>query len=204
MLVASNRRESAGFSSTLTLTTFSRPANSRDSSSRIGPTNRHGPHHGAHRSTTTATDDRASMSKVASVALTSHGSGLPHEPQCGAPRSLGLIVLRVPQFAQTRIDCGPAGLPDAAFVAPLEEGIRLHRDLPLPRAGVRSEVIDYAIEGATSTDGHLRKARFSDLSRFLDGCDPARRPGHGDPRRAREAHEPRSVRVVTGHVPGAS
>jgi hypothetical protein len=55
--------------------------------------------------------------------LTSQGSGFPHEPQCGAPRSLGLIVLRLPQFAQTRIDCGPAaGLADPAFDAPAGDG----------------------------------------------------------------------------------
>ena len=46
MLRASKRAESARFSSTLTLMTLSRPAWSLASSSRIGLTKRHGPHHG--------------------------------------------------------------------------------------------------------------------------------------------------------------
>ena len=64
MLRASWRMASCWFSSTLTLTTFNRPASSRESSSRIGPTNRHGPHQGAQRSTTTVGAARVSSSNV--------------------------------------------------------------------------------------------------------------------------------------------
>ena len=51
----------------------------------------------------------ASTSNVASVASTTHGSGFPHVPQWGDPRGAGRIVLRAPQFGQTRIDTGPLG-----------------------------------------------------------------------------------------------
>ena len=104
---ASKRCASAGFSSTLTLITFRRPAYSRDSSSRMGLTNRHGPHHGAQRSTTTETAAWASTSNVASVASTSQGSRSPHLPQVGTPLGLGRIRFRAPQFLQVSVDCGP-------------------------------------------------------------------------------------------------
>ena len=47
--------EICGFSSTLTLTSTTLPSVSSTTFSRIGPSVRHGPHHGAHRSTTTGT-----------------------------------------------------------------------------------------------------------------------------------------------------
>ena len=53
MAWAANRREICGEVSTLTLTSFTRPARSRASCSSAGLTARHGPHHGAHRSTMT-------------------------------------------------------------------------------------------------------------------------------------------------------
>ena len=48
-----NRSANLGDSSTLTMTTLSRPANSRASRSSAGATIRQGPHHGAQNSTTT-------------------------------------------------------------------------------------------------------------------------------------------------------
>src|SRR5437879_5872171 len=118
MLRASYRWLNARLSSTLTLMTLSRPGNSRASCSRIGDTKRQGPHHGAHRSTRTVAVVCASISNVASVASTTHGSGLPQVPQCGAPRGLGRIVLRAPQLAQTMIETGPELRFDSA--APLD------------------------------------------------------------------------------------
>src|SRR4029079_16150461 len=73
----------------------------------MGLTNRHGPHHGAQRSTSTGGAAFASTSNVASVAFTTHGNGLPHLPQCGAPRGAGRIVFFVPQFAHTSVEIGP-------------------------------------------------------------------------------------------------
>jgi hypothetical protein len=73
----------------------------------MGPTIRHGPHHGAQRSTMTAGAALASTSKVLSVALTSHGRTLPQLPQCGAPRSLGRIRLLLPQLVHTSVETGP-------------------------------------------------------------------------------------------------
>ena len=70
---------------------------------------RHGPHHGAQRSTTTAGAASASTSNVWSVASTNHGSGLPQLPQCGAPLALGRILFFLPQLAQVRMLSGPVG-----------------------------------------------------------------------------------------------
>src|SRR5438045_9314948 len=107
MLWASNAAASLGFSSTLTLTTLSRPAYSRARSARIGLTKRHGPHHGAQRSTTTAGAAFASTSNVESVASTTHGRIVWHLPQNGAPRSLGPIRFFAPQFGHSRTEIGP-------------------------------------------------------------------------------------------------
>ena len=60
MLLAPKPWARRGFSSTLTLTTLMRPAYSLASAASIGPTTRQGPHHGAQRSTRTATEARAS------------------------------------------------------------------------------------------------------------------------------------------------
>src|SRR5918999_6163466 len=109
MLYAWNRVAVAGFSSTLTFTTLRRPAKSPTSCSSTGATNRQGPHHGAHRSTRTATAERASTSNVASVASTSQGRALPHEPQWGAPRSLGRIRFFLPHDRQVSVDTGNPG-----------------------------------------------------------------------------------------------
>ena len=81
MLIASKRIARPWLSSTLTLTTLTRPACSRANASSIGLTIRHGPHHGAQRSTTTVGAAFASTSNVDSSASTTHGSGLPQVPQ---------------------------------------------------------------------------------------------------------------------------
>src|SRR4051794_21730093 len=121
MLRALNSRESRGFSSTLTFTTLSRPVYSAASCSRIGETKRHGPHHGAHRSTTTETAARDSTGKVASVASTTHGSAAPQLPQNGVPRSLGRILFDFEQFGQVINVTGALGFCVASIAGKLSE-----------------------------------------------------------------------------------
>src|SRR5690606_11612135 len=56
-----------GFSSTLSLTIFTLPASSEESSSSTGAIARQGPHHSAQKSTSTGSfEDRTSSPKVAS------------------------------------------------------------------------------------------------------------------------------------------
>ena len=81
-----------GFSSTLTLTSTTLPSVSSITFSMIGPRVRHGPHHGAQRSTTTGTSlDRSitSVSKVASVtstaAMREKASGAPARSVAATP-----------------------------------------------------------------------------------------------------------------------
>src|SRR3954471_3037295 len=65
-----NAWETAGLSSTLTLASTTWPSVSATTFSMMGPSVRHGPHHGAQRSTTTGTSlerSTTSCSKVASV-----------------------------------------------------------------------------------------------------------------------------------------
>jgi hypothetical protein len=50
-----------------------RPASSTASRSTAGDTMRHGPHHGAQKSTSTGIDARTASSNVAAVASTTHG-----------------------------------------------------------------------------------------------------------------------------------
>src|SRR4051794_17146363 len=109
MLRALNSRESRGFSSTLTFTTFKRPVYSAASCSRMGETKRHGPHHGAHRSTTTETEAFDSTGKVASVASTTQGRAVPQLPQNGVPRSLGRILFDFEQLGQVISVTGALG-----------------------------------------------------------------------------------------------
>src|SRR5690606_27201848 len=61
--------ESSGLSSEFTLTTLTRPSNSRATLSMIGVSARHGPHHGAQKSTTTGCDFEASMTSRSKVAV---------------------------------------------------------------------------------------------------------------------------------------
>src|SRR4029077_14567194 len=105
-------------SSTFTLTILRRPAWSRASSSRIGLTNRHGPHQGAHRSTTTVGAAFVSTSNVVSLASTTQGRGLPHVPQWGAPRSAGALGFLAPQSAQVRREIGRGSVTGTGEVTP--------------------------------------------------------------------------------------
>ena len=80
-----NRAAVAGFSSTFNFATRTRPAISRASSSITGAIMRHGPHQGAHKSSSTGTGARSTSSaKVASVTVTGMlpaRSGVLHRPQ---------------------------------------------------------------------------------------------------------------------------
>src|SRR5918994_2410614 len=107
MLIASNRIANDWLWSTLTLTTLTRPACWRANASSIGLTMRHGPHHGAHRSRTTVGDAFVSASNVSWSASTTHASGLPHVPQCGAPLALGRIRFTARQSAHVNRETGP-------------------------------------------------------------------------------------------------
>jgi hypothetical protein len=77
-----------GFSSTFSLPTCTRPANSRASCSTTGAIAWQGPHHGAHRSTSTGSGERSTwLEKLASVIVRGSpvgGSGALHRPQTGA------------------------------------------------------------------------------------------------------------------------
>ena len=72
----SKRSDSFGVSSTFTLTSLTRPAYSRAICSSAGLTIRHGPHQGAHRSTSTGILEPSTTSaKSSSPASAIHGSG---------------------------------------------------------------------------------------------------------------------------------
>src|SRR6478752_4586550 len=71
MLRTAKRAAVAGFSSTLSFVKRTRPAISDASSSIGGAIIRHGPHHAAHRSSTTGNGERSTtVEDVASVAVT--------------------------------------------------------------------------------------------------------------------------------------
>ena len=69
-----NRCEIAGALSTSTLTSLSCPARSVASCSSAGLTIRHGPHQGAHRSTSTGTEVSGDFGEVRVAAAAIHGS----------------------------------------------------------------------------------------------------------------------------------
>ena len=93
----------AGASSTLSLTTFSRPACSRPARSTSGETMRHGPHHGAQKSTSTGTDALISSSKLSGAASTIQGRSVWQTLQRGTPDGLGRTRFFVPQLGQAMI-----------------------------------------------------------------------------------------------------
>src|SRR5262245_37007915 len=114
MLRSSKRATVAGLSSTLSLANRTRPAISNANSSIAGAMIRHGPHHGAHASTSTGSGDRStSPEKLASVTVTGWlwtGSGVLHRPHTGStPWAIfsGGTRLVVPQAGQ-RIRSGSA------------------------------------------------------------------------------------------------
>jgi hypothetical protein len=62
---------------------------------------RHGPHHGAQKSTSTGADEVISSSKDACVASTIHGSSVWHTLHRGTPDAVGRTRFFVPQLGQT-------------------------------------------------------------------------------------------------------
>src|SRR5437763_15482653 len=99
MLWAWKRRARPGAWSTLTLTSFTRPANVRARFSRTGLTIRHGPHHGAHRSTMTGSFDRSATSaKSPSPASTTQGNASWQLAQRGVPVAAAGTRFFVPQW----------------------------------------------------------------------------------------------------------
>src|SRR5580700_6138852 len=100
---------SLGESSTLTFTSLRRPAMSVATCASAGLTMRHGPHQGAHRSTTTGTDARSATSaKVSSPASTIQGSGLWQLPQRGTPEAAAGTRFLRPQFGHRMGPCSPS------------------------------------------------------------------------------------------------
>src|SRR5688500_10543023 len=85
------------------LTTFMRPALSRPSFSTTGLTIRHGPHHGAQKSTSTGTDARISSSKEPLSASTIHGRSVWQTAHRGTPSARGRRRFFLPQFGQVTV-----------------------------------------------------------------------------------------------------
>lgn len=103
MLLAANFADVAGESSTLTSTTFKRPAYSSESCSSTGATIRHGPHHGAHRSRSTIGEASRAPSMVVSSAGTNHGKSAWHFAQRGLPDAATGVRFFTPQEVQRAI-----------------------------------------------------------------------------------------------------
>ena len=94
-----NRCWRPGALSTLTLTSLSLPGASAASCSSAGLTVRHGPHHGAQKSTSTGTDAPCTRSaKFASPASTTHGSAAWQLPHFVVPAASPRTRLRRPQL----------------------------------------------------------------------------------------------------------
>ncbi|KZO58414.1 hypothetical protein M3E00_05255 [Dietzia cinnamea] len=69
-----------------------------------GPARRHGPHHGAHTSTSTGMLDSSTTAwKSASFASTTQGSGVLHFPQRGVPSATTGMRFLAPQFPHTTV-----------------------------------------------------------------------------------------------------
>src|SRR6185437_1121012 len=94
---------SAGFSSTLTLTTFRAPARSAASCASTGSTILHGPHQGAQKSTRTGTLALVSASKLDSSAATTQGSGDLQLAQRSVPLAVGFARFLVPHEGHAMI-----------------------------------------------------------------------------------------------------
>lgn len=112
MLIASYCRATDGQLSTLTLATFSWPGYFAAIRSTAGETMRHGPHHGAHRSTRTGTFAcRTTLSNVPSVASVSHGNAALQEAHTGLPLAVAGTRFFVPQDGQDWMRAS-AGIPE--------------------------------------------------------------------------------------------
>src|SRR4051794_35757021 len=93
----------SGASSVLSFTTFRRPAMLRATRSTIGETMRHGPHHGAQKSTRTGIVAWIAASNVSRSASAIHGSALWQFPHRGTPSAATGTRLRFPQCSQVTI-----------------------------------------------------------------------------------------------------
>jgi hypothetical protein len=104
MPCTSKRRDRAGEASTFTLTSFNRPAKSVASCSSAGLTVRHGPHHSAHRSTSTGTEAASTtVSNSSSPLSVIQGSGVAHFPHLGTPDAPSGTRFFVPQLVHRTI-----------------------------------------------------------------------------------------------------
>jgi hypothetical protein len=98
------RSATRGASSTLTLTALRRPANSRAACSTPGATIRQGPHHGAHRSSSTGRLAAVTTwSKSSSPAAVSQGRAVWQAAQRATPVAAAGRRLRLPQLGQVTI-----------------------------------------------------------------------------------------------------
>src|SRR3954447_11003161 len=93
----------SGASSVLSFTTFRRPGMPRATRSTIGETIRHGPHHGAQKSTRTGIVAWIAASNVSRSASRIQGSGLWQCPHRGTPSAATGTRLRFPQCSQVTI-----------------------------------------------------------------------------------------------------
>src|SRR4051795_5832401 len=111
----------SGASSVLSFTTFRRPAMLRATRSTIGETIRHGPHHGAQKSTRTGTAAWIAAANVSRAGAAIHGSGLWQFPHRGTPSAATGTRLRFPQCSQVTIAARAVAIgrpgPQAAVVA---------------------------------------------------------------------------------------
>lgn len=112
MLCTWKRAAVTGFSSTFSFATRTRPAISAATSSMTGATIRHGPHQGAHKSSSTGSGERSTSAKnVASVTVTgllSASRGVLQRPHTAWSPCLSLsggTRLVAPQEGQ-RTNCG--------------------------------------------------------------------------------------------------
>ena len=173
MLRTLKRAAVAGDSSTLSFATRTRPAISDASSSSIGAIIRHGPHQGAHRSSSTGSGERStSASNVASVTVTGFsetGSGFLHRPQTGSSpastRSHGTRLV-APQAGQQNHSChGPllflcSPRPPAHRPSlPGRPTSRLHEPLATVRARMLEHPVGFCRSAATRGPGRSPRAR---------------------------------------------
>src|SRR5687768_12378111 len=103
MPCTAKRAETDGASSTFTLITLSRPARPLAACSTPGAISRHGPHHGAQRSSSTGRRVSTTSSKSSWPAATSQGRSVWHEAQRGVPAAAAGTRFLVPHEGQAVI-----------------------------------------------------------------------------------------------------
>src|SRR2546428_1693803 len=192
MLRTLKRVAVAGFSSTLSFANRTRPAICAASSSRTGATMRHGPHHGAHISSTTGSGERStSAENVASVTVTGPcgtGSGALHRPHTGcSPRAIFSCGTRLvaPQAGQriksvsamrrprTRLVDATARLDEslAKVLAGVFQQALALRDRPAERPGElgAGQAVDITEQqGSSPLFRHPRQRRAHAQTHFYD------------------------------------